>query len=108
MMGADGHPRAHWLPFLTALAELGPQEVRRRFGAADRYLRDSGVFYRVYDDKGGGERPWALSHIPLLLDKADWDSLAAGLVERAQLLEALLADLYGPARLVEQGALPAA
>eukprot|EP01031_Cornospumella_fuschlensis_P010406 gene10406-12756_t len=35
-------------------------------------------------------------------------SLAKGLVERAELLEALLADLYGPATLVANGALPAA
>ncbi|MEP9375462.1 circularly permuted type 2 ATP-grasp protein [Aquabacter sp. CN5-332] len=108
MMDADGHPRPHWVPFLAALAEIGPEELRRRFGAADRYLKDSGVFYRVYDDAGGGERPWALSHIPLLIDKADWAVLSAGLAERAELLDRLLADLYGPANLVKNGALPAA
>ncbi len=108
MMDAEGQPRAHWAGFLAALAELGPEELRRRFSSADRYLRESGVFYRVYDDAGGDERPWALSHIPLLLEKSDWSQLAKGLVERAELLEALLADLYGPATLVANGALPAA
>lgn len=108
MMDAEGQPRPHWVPFLAALAELGPEELRRRFGAADRYLKESGVFYRVYDDEGGGERPWALSHVPLLIAKADWDVLAAGLAERAELLDRLLADLYGPADLVKTGALPAA
>ena len=32
------------------LAGLGPEEINRRFAAADRYLRSSGVFYRVYED----------------------------------------------------------
>ncbi len=108
MMDADGQPRPHWVPFLAELAELGPDGIRRRFSAADRYLRESGVFYRVYDDAGGNERPWSLSHIPLLLEKSDWQVLAEGLIERAELLEALLADLYGPGALVAGGALPAA
>lgn len=108
MLDADGRPRAHWVPFLAALAEMGPEELRRRFGSADRYLRDSGVFYRVYDDAGGGERPWSLSHVPLLIEQSDWAALSAGLIQRAELLEAVLQDLYGPARLVSDGDLPAA
>ncbi|OYX87306.1 MAG: hypothetical protein B7Y75_02300, partial [Azorhizobium sp. 35-67-5] len=77
MMDAAGQPRAHWIPFLAALGELGPEELRRRFDAADRYLKESGVFYRVYDDAGGKERPWALSHVPLLIEDADWQQLSA-------------------------------
>ena len=50
------------------LAALGPEEVNRRFAAADRHLRDSGVFYRVYEDPAGAMRPWPLSHVPLLID----------------------------------------
>ncbi len=108
MMDAQGRPRAHWVPFLASLAALGPDELRHRFAAADRYLRDSGVFYRVYHEANGGERPWSLSHLPLIIEKPDWDTLCAGLIQRADLLEAVLRDLYGPARLVAEGDLPAA
>lgn len=108
MMDADGRPRPHWMGFLSELAHFDPGELRRRFSSADRYLRESGVFYRVYDDTGGGERPWSLSHVPLLLEKADFAELAAGLIQRAELLEVVLADLYGPGNLVANGALPAA
>ena len=68
MMDGDGRVRAHWHPFLSMLAALGGEEINRRFAAADRYLRDSGVFYRVYEDAAGLERPWPLSHIPLLIE----------------------------------------
>ena len=50
MMDHRGRVREHWRPFLGMLAALGPEEVGRRFAAADRHLRDSGVFYRVYED----------------------------------------------------------
>ena len=64
--------------FCGMLAALGPDEVNRRFAAADRHLRDSGVFYRVYEDPAGAVRPWPLSHVPLLIDATEWQELQAG------------------------------
>jgi uncharacterized circularly permuted ATP-grasp superfamily protein/uncharacterized alpha-E superfamily protein len=103
MMDADGRVRAHWQPFLGMLANLGTEEINRRFAAADRYLRSSGVFYRVYEDAAGIERPWPLSHVPLIIDPTEWRELEAGLVQRATLLEAVLADAYGPSQLTRDG-----
>src|SRR5438309_6370385 len=108
MMDHHGRVREHWRPFLGMLAALGPEGVGRQFAAADRHLRDSGVFYRVYEDPAGAVRPWPLSHVPLLIDATEWQDLKAGLVQRAELLEAILADIYGPANLVREGRLPAA
>jgi uncharacterized circularly permuted ATP-grasp superfamily protein/uncharacterized alpha-E superfamily protein len=108
MVDADGRLRAHWRPLIGALAALGTDEIARRFAAADRHLRDSGVFYRVHEDPNGTERPWPLSHVPMMLDTAEWRSLQAGLIERARLLETILADAYGDAALVRDGRLPAA
>ena len=107
MMDAAGRLRAHWLPYLSMLSGLGGDEINRRFASADRYLRDSGVFYRVYEDPTGVERPWPLSHIPLLIAPSEWKQLEAGLIQRAGLLEAVLADVYGPAELIRDGRLPA-
>ena len=108
MLDREGRVRPHWQPFLTMLASLGADEIGRRFAAADRHLRDSGVFYRVYEDPAGATRPWPLSHIPLILDPTEWHDLKAGLIQRAELMETILADLYGPAQLVRDGRLPAA
>ncbi len=108
MMDGDGRVRAHWQPFLSMLAALGADEINRRFAVADRYLRGSGVFYRVYEDAAGIERPWPLSHVPLIIEPSEWKQLEAGLIQRAELLEAVLADAYGPALLSSDGRLPAA
>ncbi len=108
MMDGDGRVREHWQPFLTMLAGLGADQINRRFAAADRYLRGSGVFYRVYEDAAGIERPWPLSHVPLIIEPGEWKHLEAGLIQRAELLEAVLADAYGPALLSRDGRLPAA
>src|SRR3954453_22289102 len=102
----DGAPRAVWTRFFDAFAELTPADIERRFGAADRHLREAGVSYRAPGETA--DRSWPLSHLPLLIDETDWQQLTAGIVQRAQLLELVLADLYGEGRLVAEGAIPAA
>ncbi|MBO0734553.1 MAG: circularly permuted type 2 ATP-grasp protein, partial [Methylocapsa sp.] len=54
------------------------------------------------------ERAWPLSHIPLLIEAAEWREIAHGIEERAQLLELVAADIYGEGRLIASGDLPAA
>lgn len=105
MVGADG-PRPHWRPFLTALQNLGMPELLRRWGEAEQLIRENGVTYNVYGDPRGMERPWQLDPIPLLIAPEEATHLETGLVQRARLLEAVLADLYGPQRLLHEGLLP--
>ena len=42
--------------------------------------------------------PWHLDALPLVISATDWDTLESGLVQRSRLLDAVLADLYGPRR----------
>jgi uncharacterized circularly permuted ATP-grasp superfamily protein/uncharacterized alpha-E superfamily protein len=107
MLDATGAPRPVWHGFLAHLAGLDPDRRAAGFARAEQYLRDAGVFYRLYADTGAGERDWPLSHIPVIIDEAEWAGVAAGLIQRAELLERVVADLYGPGRLVAEGHLPA-
>jgi uncharacterized circularly permuted ATP-grasp superfamily protein/uncharacterized alpha-E superfamily protein len=106
MMSPDGEVRAHWRNLLAGLAALGCEELDRRFAAANRYLHDSGVFYRVYEDDAGVERPWPLTPIPLVIAAEEWERLQAALVERAHLIEAVIADIYGAGKLFRDRRLP--
>ncbi|MCP3471162.1 circularly permuted type 2 ATP-grasp protein [Bradyrhizobium sp. CCGUVB1N3] len=105
-LSPDGAPRAVWSRFFDAFGALAPDEIERRFAMADRHLREAGVTYRAPGDSA--DRPWSVSHLPLLIDEADWQQLSAGIKQRAQLLELVLRDIYGEGRLVAEGALPAA
>src|SRR3981081_236008 len=108
MMDPLGRPRPHWQSFLRMLAGLCTDEINRRCSAARRHLRGSVGFSRVYEDPAGAERPWPLSHVPLIIAATEWEALRAGLIQRAELLEAVIADSYGAAKLVTEGRLPAA
>lgn len=107
LVDRTGRVRPHWRRFIEQLSAISAEDMARRLARGDQYLLDSGVFYRQY---GGGqsiERPWPLSHIPVLIDEADWSAMTTALIQRAHVLEALMADLYGENRLVAQGQLPA-
>ena len=107
LMDASGRPRPAWLPLMSHLAAMTEAQRDAAFARADRYLRDAGVFYRLYADTGAVERDWPLSHLPVVIDEAEWAAISDGLIQRAGLLEQVVADLYGPARLVREGHLPA-
>lgn len=104
MVTGGGGVRPHWLRFLSAHGPFTAEALAERWEAARRLLFQNGVTYTVY--AGGGERPWPLDPLPLLLPEEEWQALAAGLRQRARLLEALLADLYGPQTLVREGVIP--
>jgi uncharacterized circularly permuted ATP-grasp superfamily protein/uncharacterized alpha-E superfamily protein len=106
MIDRNGNIRPGWSALMSAFDKLGPTELAARFERADQYLRDAGVFYRKYDGAEGRERDWPLAHVPLLIDENDWSGISAGLIQRAELLETVIADVYGDNTLVQQGLLP--
>jgi uncharacterized circularly permuted ATP-grasp superfamily protein/uncharacterized alpha-E superfamily protein len=106
LIGDDGAPRPYWLKFLADMAKSSETEIDERFALATRHIRDTGVSYRIYGE--ATERSWPLNPLPLILDQAEWAQIAAGVEQRATLMEAVLKDLYGPAELITKGVLPAA
>jgi uncharacterized circularly permuted ATP-grasp superfamily protein/uncharacterized alpha-E superfamily protein len=88
---------------LAAVSGEGLEPARER---AQRHAEDIGTGFRIPDE--GEERPWPLSPVPLLIEKTEWDGIAQGVVQRAELLETVLQDLYGEARLIADGHVPAA
>lgn len=109
MLDAKGEIKPVWQNLIAHLSRLSEGDLYERFARADRYLRDAGVFYRTYGGAGPGgtgERNWPLSHIPVLIQENEWENISRGLQQRADLLEAMIADIYGENRLVQEGFVP--
>ena len=107
MRAADGSVRPHWREFDALMQKLGRGELSRRWEQANRLIRENGMTYSAFGDANDSARPWELDSFPLLIPADEWRSLSAGLVQRAQLLNRVLADIYGPQRLLTTGKLPA-
>jgi uncharacterized circularly permuted ATP-grasp superfamily protein/uncharacterized alpha-E superfamily protein len=107
MLGPGNEARPHWQTFVRALGGLGLGELSRRWEEAKQLIRENGVTYDIYGDPRGLDRPWELDPVPLLIAPAEGKILEPALIQRARLLELILADIYGPQRLLQAGLLPA-
>src|ERR1700752_4194721 len=107
LLDAAGEPRPQWRALIDRIA--GPDargSARRALDLTRRLIIENGVTYNVYADPQGTDRPWGLDPLPLVLTAAECLGLSAGDPAGAQLLDALLADLYGPQRLLAEGVVP--
>ena len=108
MLSADGEVRPHWKQFFSHLDSVSPDEMHRRLEFVDRRILENGVTYNVYADPNGSDRPWALDPVPLIIPPDEWAKVSAAVTQRAKLLNAMLADLYGEQKLLADGLLPPA
>lgn len=106
MLDGAGNLRPSWSRFISALSESGTEGMVRQAEQARKLIRDNGVTYNVYGESHDNERPWELDCVPLLISSQEWNTLADGLTQRAQLLNLILIDLYGRQDLLKQGLLP--
>ncbi len=97
MVDGRGGVRPQWRAVLGVLASFDPAHLQAR---ADRLERTA--------EEEGATPSWRCDPIPLPIAAAEFAQLDDGLCQRARLLEALLADLYGPQATVQDGTLPAA
>ena len=102
MLDPHGAVRTAWTDLATQLDWAGPAGLIARSADTRRLLADDGVSYRP--PGGTTDQPWALDPLPVLFDSGRWTELAAGLAQRAQLLDRLLADLRAPTHPAQRAA----
>lgn len=98
----------HWARFFENLGREGFHDLNRRTVNLERQVRDNGVTYNVYADANGPQRPWSLDLFPLIISPQSWRQIETGVIQRARLLDRVMADVYGPQRLLADGLLPSA
>lgn len=97
-----------WAEFFAQSEATTSADLDSRFASMQRQVRDNGVSYNVYADAEGPQRPWSLDLFPLIIAPGDWQHIEAGVQQRMAVLEAIMADAYGPQEFVKQGLLPPA
>ncbi len=108
-LSADGvKPRAHWAHLMESLRAVGSEELERLCARAERLIRENGITYNIYNDPLGANRSWKVDIVPFLISANEWRYIEAGVIQRAQLLNLLLEDFYGPQDLIADGRFPAA
>ncbi len=106
-LGPDGTVRTRWKQVAAELAGLGPSGLLARRTELARLLRNEGATYNVTRDNQSRRQAWSLDPCPLVLDEGEWGRLEAAVAQRVELLDLVLADIYGDRRLMADGLIPA-
>jgi uncharacterized circularly permuted ATP-grasp superfamily protein/uncharacterized alpha-E superfamily protein len=106
MLAAPGEPRQHWEAFVHALAARQGRQVGDSLALMEREVRENGITYNVYADPKGADRLWQVDPLPLLIPPGEWAQIEAGIAQRAELLNRVLADVYGAQELLASGKVP--
>lgn len=106
MVGHGNSIRPHWAHFMNRLTNMAPDAWQNRREMAQRIVAENGTTYNVYDDDQDASRPWRMDPVPFLIAPEEWRHLERGLIQRARLLNAIAADVYGPQQMLTEGLLP--
>ncbi|MBN2645629.1 MAG: circularly permuted type 2 ATP-grasp protein [Desulfuromonadaceae bacterium] len=96
----------HWQQLLEFLVRFGENRLARRCRDAERLLKENGAIHNIFNSPES-PRSWQFDPIPVIFGSTEWSQLERGLLQRAELLNAVLRDLYGPRTLIRDGLLPA-
>ena len=99
LLAPDGEIRPHWRKFFEAAVAEGKEKF---FSYTDQTARlmsaDVLAAASKQDQKHG--------IIPFILSYEEFAALSEGLIQRAELINRMLADLYGEQNLITRGVLP--
>lgn len=105
MVSGKGALRPHWRQTMAAIWGMPPEALREKQARASAHLAEADSLLAQGDQ--AGQRPnWSLDLLPLILPESEWQSIAAGLAQRANLLDLILGDIYGPQALIHDRLLP--
>lgn len=104
MVTGTGTIRPHWRGLMETVFSLSSEQLGEKLARASIQMADDEIV--ALPEAHPTSAAPSLDLIPLILPESEWQTIADGLVQRARLLDTILADLYGPQRLIEEGLLP--
>ncbi len=102
----DGQTAPHWFPVLAGLEALSQEQRIARIERINMRVRETGIAHDLFADPSRNVQPWRLDIMPLVFPSDEWARIEAAVIQRARLLEAILADIYGPRDLMRRGVIP--
>jgi len=88
------------------LKSVSPEQLAHRKEEAEQFFRRIGITFAVYGEGGDPERLIPFDIIPRLIERAEWDRVQAGLVQRVKALNAFIADVYHDQEILKAGIVP--
>jgi len=105
--GGGDTPRDGFEALARWISDTPAHELDRRQQAAEAAFRQLGITFAVYGEDEAAERIIPFDIVPRIFSSSEWSGLKAGLEQRCEAINAFLADVYGPRKILADGVIPA-
>lgn len=108
LLGSDGQMGGAWRYLMQSVEALGGAELAERQRKVHSLLRDDGAAYYAYgeDPMHPARRQWGMDLLPWVIGSEQWREIEAGLLERSELFDLILKDLYSDRTLIQRCVIP--
>ncbi len=106
LLQTDGQPRVAGKELKNWLDNLDDHALLQRRQAAELAIRQMGITFTVYADKGNIDREWPFDLIPRIIDATEWRAIERGLKQRLKALNCFIHDLYNQQSILDAGIVP--
>jgi uncharacterized circularly permuted ATP-grasp superfamily protein len=107
LLRGTNRPRPAAKALCDYLRALKDNEIEEYKAAAELAIRVMGITFTVYSQEEGSiDRAWPFDIIPRIIDKKEWDGIAAGLRQRVQALNLFIDDLYHKQQIIKDKVFP--
>jgi uncharacterized circularly permuted ATP-grasp superfamily protein len=103
----DGTVRPAYADFAKLLEGLSVESLITKTRAAEELFRRLGITFAVYSEGGSTERLIPFDIIPRIIDRAEWDLVELGCVQRVKAINIFLYDIYHEQEIIKAGLVPA-
>lgn len=107
VLKSDLSVNSNWEQLLNNLSNIGTEHLKAKQEEVNWLMEENGVTYNVYNDPSGLNRSWDLDIVPFIVHETEWQStIEKGIIQRAELLNLILKDIYGERNLIKNGIVP--
>jgi uncharacterized circularly permuted ATP-grasp superfamily protein len=106
MRAPDGTVRRAYAALAGLLDNLSIDSLITKHNAAEELFRRLGITFAVYAEGGSTERLIPFDLIPRILDRAEWDLVERGCIQRVKAINVFLYDIYHDQEIIKAGLVP--
>lgn len=88
------------------IERYGIESLQARRTEAEALFRRIGITFAVYGEGGDPDRLIPFDMVPRIFNAAEWQIIERGSIQRAQALNAFIADVYGEREIFKAGIIP--
>lgn len=106
LINKKGEPRIESKKILNYIQSLNKDDIAKKCLAAESTIKQMGISFTVYTDKGNIDRAWPFDIVPRVIKADEWNQTQIGLKQRLKALNCFIHDIYHDQEIIKDKIIP--